>query len=552
MQKGCFPSSISDDLRGNNYVDNLSLDLSTDLSLQGSLIGQERKQCPKVPPSQDSIEENLAESLEHRVEEKHHSRDGDGIELAQGTASSNESDYSDLENGASFMAEGDSEISVSLEAETLAFEAAIKEALALRTKGIPVDSILEHLGCDVTEICAKFCQIAWNLALLSKKQGFLEEASIAFDLVQAGRTRLFGFSSIATMRCIVCKAHMLRKRQLHTESEAAYRQAIEGLKNLGAIRYQLKYQIFLSGYMRNLGKTSESLYLLLQTLIEHFHSTTALIEKTRIIKLMQYMQRVHLEMNVDQNMLEVMAGISRLQQLQSQSPTVHHELIVWGEFVRLGSYYSAARMFDMADLCFAIAPPGEHPERMQERNPRRKLELARFCMELSIHSRRNKMFVESVSQLNAAFEHLLSIRGGGEYDQGQGTVLERLLIEHEPLETKILRQCLPEEKACMSDQALLKEVDSPGIQVFGRTSGERVAWLRACDVLLKCIYVWEEFQSHGKDGGGVRSLQSGAGRSLKSHKSSVASGGSTSSRRGVTYSVGSASSWVSNSGFMVP
>jgi hypothetical protein len=427
------------------------------------------------------------ESLEHRIEEHHHSQVGKGTGFVQRTAYSDQSNYSVSDNGASFMSEDDSQTSISSDTERLASEAAVKEALALRAKGMPIDSILLDLGCGVNEFCAEFCQNLWNVCFLFEKEGLLDETLMAFNLIQAGYTRVFGSPSIETMRCILYKARILRKRKEHEDSEVAYRQAIEGLKSLGETKYQLKCQIFLCDYLRNLGKKSEALYLLLETLIEHFHSTTTLVEKTKIIEVMGSMQRLHLKMDVDQNMVNIMDSISRLQQLQSQLSILYHEFNVWVEFLRLGSCYSEIGKLDMADLCFAIAQPGSQPGQMQVRNPRLKIELARFYKELSLHYRRKRKVVESNIQLKVAFEHLLSVGTSDEYDQSLGTVLEQLLRNFEPAETKILRQASPEETACMRARELLRDFESPDTQVIGQSSPEVATWIRARGTFLKRV-----------------------------------------------------------------
>jgi hypothetical protein len=113
---------------------------------------------------------------------------------------------------------------------------------------------------------------------------------------------------------MVYQARILKKREEYKDSESAYREAINGLRNLKETEYQLICQLFLADFLRSLGKLSEALYHLLETLIEHFDSRAASIE-TKVPEIMGSIQRLHLKMDVDQNMVKVMAGVTQLQEL---------------------------------------------------------------------------------------------------------------------------------------------------------------------------------------------------------------------------------------------
>jgi len=234
-------------------------------------------------------------------------------------------------------------------------------------------------------------------------------------------------------------------------------------------------------------------------------------------------------------------------------PGLYHQFNVWVEFVCLGSCYSEIGKLDMADLCFATAPPEPQPGRMQGKNPRLKIELARFCKDRSIHYRRRMEVVESNIQLKVAFDHLLSVGTEDEYDHCIGIILEQLLRTFEPPEAKIRKRGFNGEAAWMRARELLTDLESPEPQVVRKESSLEVKiWIRARDTFLKRVSYWEIPQQGRRGRPVLESKQGRASKSISSHGSSMISGSSTCSRFGVTYSTGSASSWVSNSGLMVP
>jgi hypothetical protein len=502
-------SSSSEISRLDKQLDSLSADLLTNLSLQASTIFQGKEVSKKVTMINERVQETPAENLEYCTNSPRHPQTGKDTDSVRGSACSSQSDYSTSQKGTSSISEHDSQTSVSSGASRPASEAAVKEALALRAKGKSIDSIFLDLGCESNDICTKFCQNLWKVCFSFEKKKLLEEASIALDLIQVGYTRVFGSPSIKTTHCMVYQARMLRKRKEYKDSELAYRQAINVLRTLKETKSQLICQLFLADFLKSLGKLSESLHLLLETLIEHFNSRTASIE-TKVPEVMGSMQRLHLKMDVDQNMVKVMASVTQLQELQSQWPEPYHEFKIWVGFVRLGGCYSEVGKFDMAELCFSYIRPAGY----EGTNPFLKIELARFHKERFLHDRRQSRVVDSIIQLKMAFKHLLSVEPPDEYDQALAIELEQLLGEFKSQE----------------------------MQAVGN-SPRQTAWEQMRDtfrVFVARLKIKER-----------EIMQYEETRSPSSHGSPMFSSSSASSRFGVTYSGGSESSIVSNSVFIV-
>jgi tetratricopeptide (TPR) repeat protein len=511
-EMGWASDSSSDVSRRDKQLDSLSADLLTNLSLQVSTIRRGREVSKKVTRIDESFQETPAENVEYRASQRCHPQTGKDPNSVQGSACSSQSDYSTSRKGTSSVSEHDSQTSVSPGTSKPAPEAAIKKALALRAKGKSIDLIFLDLGCGSNDVCLKFCQNLWKLCFSFEKKNLLEEASIALDLIQEGYTRVFGSTSIKTMHCMVYQARMLKKRKEYKDSESAYRQAINGLRNLKETKSQLICQLFLADFLKSLGKLSEALHHLLETLIEHFNSRVASIE-TKVPEVMGSMQRLHLKMDVDQNMVKVMASVTQLQELQSAWPEPYHEFNVWVGFVRLGGCYSEIGKFDMAELCFSHIRPAGY----EGTNPYLKIELARFHKERSLHDRRQSRLTDSIIQLKVAFKHLLSVEPPDEYDQALAIELEQLLGEFK----------------------------SQKMQTVGNSSLQ-TAWEQIRDTFR--VFVDRRRIKELKE---REMMQCEESRTPSSHGSAMFSSCSSSSRFGVTYSGGSESSIVSNSAFIV-
>lgn len=502
-------SSSSDVSHEDKQLDSLSAGLLRNLSLQVSSIRRGREISTKVTRIDESAQEPPAENLEYRANPHRHPQPRKDTNSAQGSACSSQSDYSTSQNSTSSISEHDSQTSVSSGTSRPASEAAVKEALALRAKGKSSDSILLDLGCGSKDVCSKFCQNLWKLCFSFEKENLLEEASIALDLIQVGYTRLFGSPSMKTTHCMLYQARILRKSKEYKDSESAYRQAINGLRILKDTKSQLICQLFLAGFLKSLDKLSEALYFLLETLIEHFNSRMASIE-TKVPEVMGSMQRLHLKMDIDQNMVNVMASVTQLQELQSEWPEPYHEFNVWVGFVRLGGCYSEAGKFDMAELCFSYIRPAGY----EGTNPFLKIELARFHKERSLHYHRQSRVVDSIMQLRVALQHLLSVEPLDKYDQALAIELEQLLDRFKSQETQ--------------------HVGNSSLQ----TAWEQIGDTFPVFVARRPIKELEMMLCE----------ESG---SPSSHDSPMFSSSSASSRFGVTYSGGSESSIVSNSVFIV-
>ena len=134
--------------------------------------------------------------------------------------------------------------------------------------------------------------------------------------------------------------------------------------------------------------------------------------------------------------------------------------------------------------------------------------------------------MESLKNLELAFVALRILGAMDQHDYDLAKILEQVLTESKPQESQDSSQISSEMKAWMRAQEAYRELN------------------------LRCL-VLQEISNHQKTIEHRLTQLRGSANS-SSHGSSMISSGSTSSRFGVTYSVGSASSIVSNSVFMVP
>lgn len=141
-----------------------------------------------------------------------------------------------------------------------------------------------------------------------EQRGLLEQAWMANRLMELGYAGMPGSSgSRHYLRCIVQKARILRKQRKFELSVAAYRQAIEGFKDLREVKSRLGCQLQLGNFLRTLNRDSEALCLLVEALLGHFNSPTTRLQRTEIIS---SLQRLHYKMNESGEMMHVISSTS--------------------------------------------------------------------------------------------------------------------------------------------------------------------------------------------------------------------------------------------------
>ncbi|KAE9378334.1 hypothetical protein N431DRAFT_399931 [Stipitochalara longipes BDJ] len=415
-----------------------------------------------------------------------------------------------------------------------------QKALELRAKGWSMVGIFQHLlAASGGEAGLEFCVKLWKLCFFFEKERLLDDALMGFELIQAGYDIEFGAASKETMRCLVHKARVLRKMKEHPDSEAVYRQAIAGFRALRQRSSQLKCQLILGNFLLSLDRDAEALEIFVGASIEHFNlSNTFAGESGRVIELLDSIQRVHFKMELGPDLAE---NISRLKEIQQQWIENPNPLRFWTEFLWIGSQYSKLEKFELADLCFAIPAP-TRPPRIDQTV---RIQLVKSSTELSMHYKRQGKLVKSIEQLDNALQHFSTLLQQKSFErtdfqripgmtdaveQELFVILWNLLVELKPGEMPAVHDSykIPPWSMWRRAEATWAKLNRRAIQ-HKPIRNSRIDHLR-------------EYETN----------QRRDNASISSHGSSGLSSGSSGSRIGITYSVGSASSVVSNSVFMVP
>jgi hypothetical protein len=165
-----------------------------------------------------------------------------------------------------------------------------------------------------------------------------------------------------------------------------------------------------------------------------------------------------------------------------------------------------------------------------------------------MHYRRQGKLIQSIEQLENALQHFSALIHQKSFER---TDFQRTLVMTEALEQELF--------AALGELLVVTQPSEmqPAVQESDKVS-PLAMWMRAEAVWLKLGAHRHLFQhkplrnSHIDNLRDRETMQRNDTASISSHGSSMFSSGSTSSRIGITYSVGSASSIVSNSAFMVP
>jgi len=414
-----------------------------------------------------------------------------------------------------------------------------QKALELRAKGWSMVGIFQHLlAAGGNEAGLEFCRKLWKLCSFFEKEHLLEDALLGFELIQAGYDIEFGAASKDTMRCLAHKARVLRKMKQHQDSEVLYRQAITGFRALRQRSSQLKCQLLLGSLLRSLDRNIEALELLVGALIEHFSLPKTFEESSRVLELLDSIQKVHFKMELGPGLNE---SISRLKDIQHHWIETPDYFRFWTESMSIGVQYSKVGEFDVADLCFAIPVPiwTGRP------GPTIRIQLLRRFTELCMHYKRQGKLMKSIEQLEDVLkEFSLHLQEKSfEINDSRKTSVMTDTSEQEFLE--ILKNIMLE-----LDPAEIPAIqDSFKMPLWSSWRRAETAWAKLDHHIGQHKPIRNSRINHLRE---CETIQRRDTASISSHGSSGLSSGSSGSRIGITYSVGSASSVVSNSAFMIP
>ncbi len=417
-----------------------------------------------------------------------------------------------------------------------------QKALELREKGWSMARIFQHLVASGEETSLEFCHRLWKLCLFFKKAQFLEETLIGLELIQAGYDIEFGAASKETMRSLVFQAQVLEQMKRFQESETLYRQAISGFRALRQRLTQLECQMLLGHLLRSLKRTSETLQFLLEALIEHFAWTRTIEESKKVVDILEFIRKLHVKMELGPDLTE---SVSRLKTLQHEWPETRNHLKLFSEFVQLGGHYSKLGKYELADLFFAYRLSLHCSSSWGSMSTR--IELLKRSRELSLHYQRQQKLTQSIEQLKLAMEQfsdLLQQRSLERTDfQRSSMMSDTLKQDFSTTLEKLLNETRPEEE----------ELNSQSYQVLPWSTwrSAEAEWVKL--QTRRRITRHNPIRNSRLDNLRDRRItQESDSTSLSSHSSSKISSSSAGSEFGITYSVGSASSIVSNSVFMVP
>jgi hypothetical protein len=516
-------------------LDNLSVDFPETVEFDVPIPSPTEK-IPQVA-QMGIIHEEVPEKVNHPLIADTSSRSGSDHRAI----SSTRSEDTNSENGSSSSSSSSSEYDLKIfqisassgTAIPTSAAAALRKGLELRAQSVSTIAILQILVDESNVPCLEFCQNLSKVCHLFGRESLFEEVLMAVDLIHAGCSIDLGPSSKEATRCLALKAQVLKKTKKYIDSEITYRQAISGLKNLGDTKGLLKCQLGLGSLLESIDRTREALYFLLEALMKHFTLPKTSRERRRVIELLRSIGSLHCKMELGENLTEMNESLLRLEVIQSrpvpqQKERAHFGLYV--ELVRLGGQYSKLGMSNLVELCFRYPPPGV----AGAMSPQTRIRLCLFYNERCLYAKQEGKIDQSISHLSAALVTIsplmseISVGRSGEYRNQLDLVaaFERTLSDIKPPPTSLV-----DNSTNFHYLALWKKAQA-ACRALRTDAG------RAQEILASNDNIEHAMTHRGKS------------PSTSSCGSSMLSSGS--SGYGVTYSVGSASSIVSNSAFMVP
>jgi tetratricopeptide (TPR) repeat protein len=430
-------------------------------------------------------------------------------------------------------------------------ETAVLEALALKSNDNVINFEFSQIAkLPVFEgVAINYWKLYKSLDVLSNrylKRDLLGQAWMAVHLMEIVQDELFKYFRISA-KFSFQKARILRKQNDYEGFTIYMSQAIAICKQIGDKKHALKCQLFLGDTLLSRGRCPEALYVFIEALIEQRETWQG------SGKVMASIRKLHLKMNESGKMEDIILTSSNLGYLfASEGAMLYSRAIgIWTKFAQLGSGYSKLGLFRVADLCFEV------PEPMNERLPTVSYQIRRskFRKEYSLHSLRQDKILQALTQLTLAFECIQSLWTGKHpyreivnwetIRQDSRNVVRHLFEEL----SKVLSEATPHESALAEESHCYKKAS---------LLANEISLNLLTEVSSPLVPYGTDFRKHeknknqiGKDKIRAPSIRSGVAASISSKGSSMFSMNSTSSRFGLTYSVGSASSYVSNSAFMI-
>jgi tetratricopeptide (TPR) repeat protein len=478
------------------------------------------------------------------------SEDGDSHEETYSESSSIWSDEEiDVLSGLEITSEC---FPVSVDFSTSKVETAVLEALALNSN----DNIINLEFSQIAKLPV-FDGVAINYSRLYKplnvlsnrylKRGLLDQAGMAVRLMELVHAEVFRDFTISP-RCNFQKARILRKQNDYEGSKACISRAIAIYKQIGDKEQVLKCQLFLGDTLLSRGRCSEALHVSVEALIEQRGTWQG------SGKVMALIRKLHLKMNESDRMEEVIFTSSILGDLLDERGAMVYSRTfdILTEFAQLGAGYSKLGLFGVADLCFELPEPvwdGLPPTVSYY------IQQSQFRKEYSLHSLRQDKILQALTQLTLAFECIQSLATDLLFWPFV------LLGETSPQDShNALRQVFEELSKVLSEATFHKPALLAEIRCYEKVNSlaNKISFDFSLKISSPLTLYDTDFRKHekrtnkiGKDKIRAPSIRSRAAASISSNGSSMFSMNSSSSRFGLTYSVGSASSYVSNSAFMV-
>ncbi|KAH8780621.1 hypothetical protein F5882DRAFT_500542 [Hyaloscypha sp. PMI_1271] len=464
---------------------------------------------------------------------------------------------------------------VSVDFSTSKVETAVLQALALNSNGNVINLKFSHIAkLPVFDGVAINCTTLYkSLDVLSNgylKRGLLDQALMAVRLMECIQVNSFrDFSShFATLgKCDIQKARILRKKNDYEGSKACISQAIAIYKHFGDKKQALKCRLFLGDTLLSQERYSEALHLFVKALIKQRGTWQG------SGKVMALLRKLHLKMSESGRMEGVIFTSSILGDLlnEREAKVSFRTFDIWTEFAQLGAGYSKLGLFGVADLCFELPEPV-----WDETIPSASdcIRRSQFRKEYSLHFLRQDKILQALTQLTLAFECVQSL---GTDMLPFGPII--LPGETTPQDSRNVLRIVFEDLTKAFSEANARKSALPGERYYydkANFLADKVSWNLSSKVGSALIPYGTDFRKNeknrnqiGEDKSRAPSIRSGAPVSISSNGSSMFSMNSTSSRFstnstssrfsmnstssrfGTTYSIGSASSYVSNSVFMV-
>jgi len=537
---------------GEQHQDSPMHNLSVNEKFDSLSIGPSASKYPEIPGTGTSLTSGgLADQLPISLTD---SEDGDSHEETYSESSSiwldEEINVLPASSGPEVTSES---FPVSVDFSTSKVETAVLQALALNSNGNVINLEFSQIAkLPVFDgVAINYRRLCKSLDFLSNEyvnRRLLDQAWMAVRLMELVKTELFGDFTISA-KCNVYRARIVRKRNDYDGFTICMSQAIAICKQFGDKKQALKCQLFLGDTLLSRGRCSEALHVFVQALIEQWENWQGWG------KVMASMRKLHLKMNESGRMEEIILTSSFIGDLfdEKEEWIYSREFDIWTEFAQLGAGYSKLGLFAVADSCFELSEPvcnGRPPTVSYY------IRRSQFRKEYSLHSLRQDKILQALTQLTLAFECIQSL-----WIDNLSFWTNETLWEITPQDSRnVVRHLFEELSKILSEITSHEPALTLEMYGYGEANllAKEISRNLSTEVSSPLIPSGTDVRMRKKIGNQIDkdkirapSIRSGVAASVSSNSSSMFSMNSTSSRFGTTYSIGSASSYVSNSVFMV-